>query len=511
MDPRTILSLDPPARRRLWEQVVAEIESYHAGLPQAAVAPPVDLARVRALLDSVDPGRPLAPAAAVDFVVRGLRENLVHVAHPRYFGLFNPTPAAMSVAADTLAAAFNPQLATASHSPFPVEVERWLIRAFAGRFGYAPEAADGTFAGGGAEANHTAVLTALAHAFPLFRRRGLRALDRQPVLYVSAQSHHSFIKAARACGLGDEAVRRVPADGDLRLDPSALAEQVARDRAAGLAPFLAAATAGTTSAGIVDPLAELAAVAQRERLWLHTDAAWGGAAVFAPELRPLLAGIERSDSITFDAHKWLSVPMGAGIYLTRHPGILGETFGISTEYMPRLDPERKAAGAGPARAEPPDPYTHSIQWSRRFIGLKVFLALATAGWEGYAAVIRHQAAMGDLLREELAAAGWRVVNRTRLPVVCFVDGSGARAGGSAPAGEGAPAAGGGQEEAAFLEAVARAVVACGEAWLSTTRLAADLPVLRACITSFRTGPEDVRALVGALERARRQLRGMERL
>src|SRR5207249_952234 len=143
-----------------------------------------------------------------------------------------------------------------------------------------------------------------------------------------------------------------------------------------------------TSAGAIDPIPDLAGIAEREGLWYHVDAAWGGAAALLPELRPRLAGIERADSITFDALKWLSVPMGAGIFLTRHPSILERTFGTGTSYMPR-----DAAGLDVV-----DPYSHSMQWSRRFIGLKVYLSLLVAGWDGYAAAIRHQVAMGDRLR-----------------------------------------------------------------------------------------------------------------
>jgi glutamate/tyrosine decarboxylase-like PLP-dependent enzyme len=132
-----------------------------------------------------------------------------------------------------------------------------------------------------------------------------------------------------------------------------------------------------------------------------------------------------------------------------------------------------------------DPYTHSIQWSRRFIGLKVFLSLLVAGWDGYAAVIRHQTEMGDLLRHELQSDGWDIVNETRLPVVCFTNLR------IPPEGQGA-----------YLEAIAREVVSSGAAWISTTRLDQGQPVLRACITNYKTGPQDVHALVQALELAR---------
>jgi glutamate/tyrosine decarboxylase-like PLP-dependent enzyme len=170
--------------------------------------------------------------------------------------------------------------------------------------------------------------------------------------------------------------------------------------------------------------------------------------------------------------------MGAGIYLTRHPEILRKTFRITAEYMP----------VDAAELDAVDPYAESIQWSRRFIGLKVFLSLAVAGWEGYRKVIRHQVAMGELLRQELRATGWKILNHTRLPLVCFVDQKSSE----------------GRTEV-FLDTVAREVVSSGKAWISFTRLDKNRPVLRACVTNFRTGPEDIRALVQALGEARRKL------
>jgi len=472
-----VLDLNQETREELWKRLARIIESYMEALPDARVAPELDPKRIRGLLEAVDFSRPLAPLEAVDFIDGALRNYQVHTPHPRYFGLFNPAPAAMGIAADTLCAAFNPQLAAWSHSPFAVEAERHLVRAFGRRFGYDPARTDGTFASGGAEANHTAILTGLARAFPETARGGLRAVRKPPVMYVSSESHHSFVKAAKACGLGIEAVHLVPVDAALRMDVPALIDMIEKDRALGHAPFMVAATAGTTSAGVVDPLPRIAdASARAGGLWFHVDAAWGGAAVFAPGLRDLLEGIDRADSITFDAHKWLSVPMGAGIYLTRHADILGRTFGIAADYMPR-----DAAGLDVV-----DPYHHSMQWSRRFIGLKVLMALATAGWDGYAKVIQHQARMGDLLRQELKASGWSLVNDTPLPVVCFVDGD-------RPDGR----------SEAFLEAVAQGVVSSGQAWLSTVRLGGGAkPALRACITNYRTEKDDVRALVRILHGVR---------
>lgn len=467
--------LEAGDRGELWRRLVEAMETYFDGVGEARVAPELDPGKVRAALAPFDFERPLAPGEALDFAVGSLWSGQVHTPHPRYFGLFNPAPTTMGIAADALVAAFNPQLAAWSHNPFANEVERHLVKAFGERFGYDPARVEGVFASGGAEANHTALSVALLRAFPEVGRRGLLALRSQPVLYVSSEAHHSFLKAARLSGLGTEAVREVGTDSSLRMIPEALRERIREDREAGLSPFLVVATMGATSSGAVDPVIDLAQVADEEGgLWLHADAAWGGAAALAPELRPVVEGIARASSITFDAHKWLSVPMGAGMFLTRHPGVLERTFRTAASYMPREGASLDVA----------DPYSHSMQWSRRFTGLKVFLSLAVAGWQGYAEAIRHQTAMGDLLRRRLQEEGWIVVNDTPLPVVCFV--------GAGPEGR----------SAAFLEGIVADVVGSGEAWISTASLGESGPAVRACITNYRTGPADVEALVAAVRGAR---------
>jgi glutamate/tyrosine decarboxylase-like PLP-dependent enzyme len=471
------LLLDPGERRDLWERIGRILEDYVENVREAPVAPPLDLERLRAEIEGFDLASGQDPRRALDWVAAHLWADQVHTPHPRYFGLFNPAPSTMGIAADALVAGFNPQLAAWSHSPFAAQIEAFLVRVFAERFGFGPHVADGTFTSGGAEANHTALLTALVARFPEYAEGGSRALPGQPVFYVSSAAHHSFVKAARFCGIGTEAIRKIAVDGSLVLDLGALERAIAEDRRRGdCLPFLLVGTAGSTSAGAVDPLPDLGAIARREGLWFHADAAWGGAAALVPELRALLDGIEVADSITFDAHKQLSVPMGAGLYLTRHPEILGRTCAMSTDYMPR-DGAHLDAGV--------DPYGHSMQWSRRFIGLKVFLSLAVAGWEGYAETLRGQVAMGDALRRRLEADEWRILNpATRLPVVCFGDP------GSSP------------DDAERLARIARRVVESGQAWISTVELARDTPALRACITNFRTREEDLDILARCLREAR---------
>ncbi len=387
----------------------------------------------------------------------------VQVTHPRYFGLFNPSVTVASVVADTLAALYNPQLAAWRTSPAAIEIEKHTLDWVGSKLGL-PAGTFASFTTGGAEANLTAVLVALTHAFPSYGDRGLRTLDANPVLYLSEEAHHSFTKIAHMTGLGRQALHAVPSDRHFKLDLAALQRQVEADRKAGLRPFMVIGTCGTTAAGVIDPLEALHAYCRAEKLWLHVDAAWGGAAALSPTLRPHLAGIESADSITCDGHKWFSVPMACGMFFCRHRDTVLSTFHAQTSYMP-----------SPHSDDVLDPYTSTVQWSRRFIGLKLFMSLAHNGETGYAAMMEHQARMGDLLRELLSESGWRIVNRTPLPVVCFT-----RPGLNIPA---------------LLTQLKEKQIA----WMSETRCAGQ-PVLRACVTSFKTTEHDVHSVVDGLNR-----------
>jgi glutamate/tyrosine decarboxylase-like PLP-dependent enzyme len=342
-------------------------------------------------------------------------------------------------------------------------MERHVLSWLAGKFGL-PSNTAATFTTGGAEANLSAVIVALTRTFPDYGERGLRCLPATPAIYLTAEAHHSFNKIAHMTGLGRRALRTVATDRDLKMDVVDLERRVAEDRKQGLAPFLVVATAGTTAAGAIDPLLDLACFCRSQGLWFHVDAAWGGAAVLSPRLKGHLAGIEAADSITCDAHKWFSVPMGAGMFFCRHPDSVGEAFRAKTSYMP-------GAAAGAAC----DPYTMSVQWSRRFIGLKLFLALAERGESGYVAMIEHQTRMGDVLRTSLQNSGWRVVNTTPLPLVCFTRD--------------------GLDTAKFQAAIQERQIA----WMSEVQLRG-VPVVRACITSFRTTERDISCVVHEMNR-----------
>src|SRR3989442_15192044 len=442
--------------------VAAKLEAEIASGP---IVPTVTPQEIRDYLASrYDFTTPLALDEVIADVERMLRTWQVQVTHPRYFGPFNPSVTLASVIADTLVAMYNPQLASWRTSPAANEIEHHTLAWLMGKFGL-PNDAIASFTTGGAEANLSAVIVALTRAFPQYGEDGLGSLSASPTIYVTREAHDSFNKIAHMTGIGRRALRTVATDRDLKMDLADLARNVAEDRRRGLAPLMAVGTAGTTAAGAIDPLPELARCCRSEKLLFHVDAAWGGAAIISPRLRGHLAGIEAADSITCDAHKWFSVPMGAGMFLCAHPDVVREAFRAQTTYMP-----------GKTDGPVVDPYTSSVQWSRRFIGLKLFLALAEHGESGYVEMIEHQARMGDLLRESLASAGWQIVNTTPLPLVCFTRD--------------------GLDTTKFLAALYRQQIA----WMSEVRLGAGAPALRACITSFRTTASDIEDVVGAMSR-----------
>lgn len=328
------------------------------------------------------------------------------------------------------------------------------------------------FTSGGAEANLSAALVALAHLFPESGEDGIAGLGVRPAIYLTGETHYSFVKIARMSGLGTKSVRTVPTTERFTMDTAALQRCIEADLRDGWQPLMIVGTAGTTSAGSVDPLPELAEIAAQCNAWFHVDGAWGASAVLSPRLRGELAGIEQADSITWDAHKWLSVPMGAGMFFCRHREAVLRAFSVSASYMP-----------GKTGQDALDPYAATTQWSRRAIGLKVFMALAETGIEGYGAIIERQADMGDLLRQRLRRTGWLIVNDTHLPVICFTH----------------PDI---RDRRITTRQLLKTIYQRQRVWISDVVLGGQERVLRACITSFQSDETDIDCLIDELEHAR---------
>src|SRR5256714_9226880 len=233
---------------------------------------------LRSQLAAFDFRTPLGLDELLPWTIAQLEHGVVHMTNPRYFGLFNPAPSFPALCGDRLTGAFNPQLATATTSPAAVEIESHVIRAVARQAGL-PTESTGHFTSGGSEANYTAVLCALTHANERFAAEGARSFSGPPVFYISRESHLAWVKIGHEAGIGRSAVRQVPTDGLGRMDVDQLAKMIDEDTARGCVPFLIVATAGTTNAGMIDPIERCAEVARGRGLWLHVDAAWGGAVI----------------------------------------------------------------------------------------------------------------------------------------------------------------------------------------------------------------------------------------
>ena len=448
-------------REQIDDALTQALLSAEARVNSGSVSPTLDFDTFRRELRALDFGAPRDIRDLLSWTVAQMERGIVHITHPRYFGLFNPAPTFAAQCADRIVAAFNPQLASSKTSPVAVEIEAHVIRAIAKRAGL-PDESTGHFTSGGSEANCTALICALTKALPSFAKEGARAFDGAPTFYVSRESHLAWLKIAHQTGIGRSAVRLVGTDGSGRMDASELEKMVISDSAGGRIPVMIAATAGTSNAGMVDPLSSCADIAAAHRLWYHVDAAWGGALVVSDSLREVLKGIERADSMTIDAHKWFATTMGAGMFITRHGAVLSDAFQVSVSFMPSNVPGL-------------DPYVTTMQWSRRFMGLRLFLSLASTGWDGYAAHIQKSLDLASLIETRLVSKGWRVANRSPVGVLCVIPPRGS-------------------EE---VRAIVNRVVSSGRAWVAPA-LFESSDTVRICVTHGETTPEDVDALVEAL-------------
>lgn len=466
------LLLGKDQREHVWK---AFIDVSEAVIASAAARPVFDEtlhSNVDDALSSLDFSQARDPRVVLNFVVDLLARFQLNTSHPRYFGVFNPSSSTMGMVAEALTALFNPQLASSTSSKACIAIEDHLLHYFSKRFGYQEDTCEGSFTTGASEANYTALLCALQHSLPRFREHGLASAKGVPMVYCSSETHHSVARAVRIMGLGSRSLRVINVDKHLQIDTAMLETSINEDISAGHQPLFVVGTVGSTSAGVIDPMDDIATICERYGLWFHVDAAWGGAIALLDEYASVMRGCARADSIAFDPHKWLSVPMGCGMFLTRHRGVMRRTFDVDeSPYMPEST----------RVLDTTEPYRQSLQWSRRFIGLKLFMTLMVHGDTAYQATLRHQIYMGELLKAKLAAHQWRVVNETPLPVLCFIDLHGCD-----------------------VESLRRDVIATKQAFLTTTKLTFDnKKVLRAGIPNFLTQENHLDEFIGILNGARR--------
>jgi len=448
-------------RQRIDDYLTRALARAEERVLAGTATPTIDIEAFRRELEGFDFLVPRSLTELLDWSIDVLEHGLTHLTHPRYFGLFNPAPTFPAQCADRLVAAFNPQVASSGTSPAAVALEAYVIRRIAERAGF-PAGTGGHFTSGGSEANFTALLCALTHAHPGFALHGARVFAGQPVFYVSKECHRSWVKIAHQAGIGRSAARLVDTDGRGRISLNALTRAITEDRAAGYVPFLIVASAGTTNAGMLDPLNGCADTAAQHHLWYHVDAAWGGAMIASERFRGVLAGLERADSATIDAHKWFATTMGCGMFLVRAPATLTATFQVSASYMQSHELSL-------------DPYMNTIQWSRRFLGLRLFLSLAAAGWAGHAAHIERAVAQSEWIRGALERRGWSIINDSPFALLHVVP----------PRRLGEP------------KAVVARVLASGRAWVSLGRFE-ERDVIRICVTHGETSDADLAILVDTL-------------
>jgi aromatic-L-amino-acid/L-tryptophan decarboxylase len=303
---------------------------------------------------------------------------------------------------DYLAAVSNKYAGVFFSSPGAVRMENMLIRWVADLVGY-PAAAGGNIASGGSIATLTAIVTARdAH--------GLRAADvATSVVYLTTQAHHSIEKALRIAGLGEAQLRYIPTDDRFRMRPEALDQAIVADRAERLKPWLIVAAAGTTDTGAVDPLAAIADLAQRERCWLHVDAAYGGFFLLTEHGRRVFEGIERSDSVVLDPHKGLYLPYGSGIVAVRDGRLLAASHSYTGSYM--QDVMREPSEVSPADVSP--------ELTKHFRALRMWLPLILMGTKPFRAALDEKLLLARYFHQEVRALGFEVGPPPDLSIVTY--------------------------------------------------------------------------------------------
>jgi aromatic-L-amino-acid decarboxylase len=402
--------------------------------------------------------------------------GLTHWNHPGFFAYFANSSPGPAVLAEALAATFNANAMLWKTAPAATELELvvldWLRQMLGlpeGLFGVIQDCAS------------TATLVAIAAAREAVpgldvRRRGLVGQARLR-MYASEHAHSSVEKAGMVLGIGQDGFRAIPADEQFRMDPAALARAVGEDRAAGFTPFAVTATVGTTSTTAIDPVPEIAEVCAREGLWLHVDTAYAGSAAVVSELRWVLAGCDRADSLVVNPHKWMFVPVDLSVLYTRRPEVVRQAFSILPEYL--KTPEESVA---------PNLMDYGVSLGRRFRALKLWMVIRAFGTEGIAARLREHVRLARVFRDVLEAdPAFELVAPSPLSVVCFR----LRHPGASP-----------DEEDRRNAAAMDAVNASGEAYLSHTRLKGRT-VLRLAIGNLRTEERHVRRVYELLKQPRR--------
>jgi aromatic-L-amino-acid decarboxylase len=460
--------MEPEAFRRHAHRVVDWIADYLRDpdrYPVLARCRPGDLEA--ALPRSAPPEGEPFDAIFADFE-RLVVPALTHWNHPGFMAYFAITGSAPGVLGEFLTAALNVQAMLWRTSPAATELEAVTLRWLRDLMGL-PADVEGVIYDTASVASLHGLAAARQVAVPRVRDAGLAGRPDVPPLrvYCSEHAHSSIDKAVILLGLGHQALRRIPADDSFRMRPDRLQAAIAEDRAAGRLPVAVVATVGTTSTTSVDPVDAIGRICAEEGIWLHVDAAYAGVAAIVPELRHVLSGCERADSLVVNPHKWLFTPFDLSAFYCRRMDAVRAAFSLTPEYLTTTDPEaaRNLMDTG-------------IQLGRRFRALKLWMVLRYFGADGIRRRLAEHMRLARVFAEWIdASPDFERVAPVPFSVVCFR----ARPGG------------GGLDEAALEslnERLLEAVNASGEIFLSHTKLEGRF-VLRLAIGHLRTSERHI--------------------
>ncbi|MGB6134871.1 MAG: pyridoxal-dependent decarboxylase [Acidobacteriaceae bacterium] len=359
--------MDTAEFRTLGHEVVDLLAEYFETIEEKPVFPDVEPQVLTRLFDEPLPETPMAAEEVLDEVRQKLLPYCTHVGHPGYMGLITPSPNPVGVIGDFLCSALNQNIGAYSIGPAAVAMERRTVRWLTNMAGYGP-GAGGNLTSGGMMANFLGLK--LARDWASGDRAQHDGLEGRWAVYASEERHVSVDKAVDAIGLGRNALRALPTDARFEVRLDALERAIAEDKARGIRPMCIVGIFGTTNTGAVDPIRELRKIADREGMWLHADAAYGGGMLLS-RMRPMRdRGLELADSITIDPHKWFYAPLDAGAVLVKDERRLTASFGMKPSY---LTDEMEGAN------ERYQYYVHGFEQSRRFRSLKVWMSFKRYG------------------------------------------------------------------------------------------------------------------------------------
>ena len=406
-------TLDPEdwqAARRLGHQMVDQMMDYLQSVRSRPVWQPIP-SRVRSFLNQPLPQKPQGEQAVYrDFVKHILPHPMGNI-HPRFWGWVVGTGTPFGMLAEMLAAGMNSNLGGTEHVANLVETQvlDWCKE----MLGF-PAKASGLLVSGASMATLVGLTVARnAHAEADLRRLGVQAMPRQMVLYASTEVHSSIAKAVELLGLGSEALRLIDVDDQYRIDVQGLQRAIAKDKAEGRLPFCVVGNAGTVNTGAFDDLKRLAEICSAQKLWLHVDGAFGALAALAPRLAHLVDGMDQADSLAFDLHKWMYLPLEIGCVLVRSEEEHRQAFATTTRYLDHGGHRGLLAGTKWFS-------DYGVQLSRGFRALKAWMSIKANGIEKYGRLIQQNVDQAAYLSQQVDAhPELERLAPTALNIVCF--------------------------------------------------------------------------------------------